>query len=51
MSNVINGILAKKTRILVTHAFDNIDQADRIIMMDDGKIIAQGTYEEMLQVE
>ena len=45
INNVFNGVLADRTRILVTHAIDFIGQADHIIMMDEGKIKAQGSYE------
>ena len=51
VNNVINGILKEKTKILVTHAIDFIHMADKIVMMDDGKIKAQGTYDQLLQNE
>lgn len=47
MKNVLKGMLKDKTRILVTHSIDFLDMADRIIMMDKGRITAQGTYEEL----
>jgi len=34
INNVIGGVLAKKTRILVTHAIDFIHLADHIVIMD-----------------
>lgn len=40
-------MLKDKTRILVTHAIDFLSQADHIIMMDKGRITAQGTYQEL----
>jgi len=40
INNVINGVMANKTRVLVTHAIDFIHLADHIIMMDKGKITA-----------
>ena len=40
-------ILKDKTRILITHAVDFVHLADRIIIMDDGEIDAQGTFEDL----
>jgi len=47
IDNVINGMLKEKTKVLVTHAIDFLDIADQIIVMDQGKIAAQGTYNEL----
>ena len=49
INNVINGMLKHKTRILVTHAIDFIHMADKIVIMEKGRIAAQGTYEELLE--
>jgi ATP-binding cassette subfamily C (CFTR/MRP) protein 4 len=48
MRNVVNGMLKEKTRILVTHSIDFLHLADKIVMMDKGKITAQGTYDELM---
>ena len=40
---VFQGILKDKTRILVTHAVDFINLADKIVIMKEGRITAQGT--------
>lgn len=39
--------LRDKTVVLVTHAIDFIHLADKIILMDEGKIAAQGSYDEI----
>ena len=40
-----------KTRILVTHAIDFVHLADRIVIMKNGHVQAQGTYEELANNE
>lgn len=40
--------LANKTRVLVTHQLQLLDKVDRIIVMDNGKIVAMGTYQQLL---
>ncbi|CAG8701408.1 5708_t:CDS:10, partial [Dentiscutata erythropus] len=47
-TNCIQGSLAKKTRILVTHQLQLLSQVDYIICMEDGEIVEQGTYEGLM---
>ena len=42
------GYMAGKTRILVTHQLQVTPRADRIFCMDQGRIIEEGTYAELL---
>lgn len=44
--NFIDGAIRDKARLLVTNQLSYLPQADKIIMIENGKIIAQGTYEE-----
>ncbi|KAJ3517101.1 hypothetical protein NLJ89_g715 [Agrocybe chaxingu] len=44
---ILDGPLSKRTRILVTHALRVLDKTDYIYVMDNGKIIEQGTYSDL----
>ena len=43
-----NGLLVDKTRVLVTHGVTYLPKTDHIIVMKDGKISEQGSYDELL---
>jgi ATP-binding cassette, subfamily C (CFTR/MRP), member 1 len=45
---LLNGPLAKRTRILVTHSLHVLDKLDYIYVMDHGEIIEHGTYEDLM---
>ncbi|KAF8884414.1 multidrug resistance-associated ABC transporter [Gymnopilus junonius] len=45
---LLNGPLAKRTRVLVTHSLHVLDRTDYIYVMDQGKIIEQGSYSELM---
>ncbi|XP_032233126.2 ATP-binding cassette sub-family C member 4 [Nematostella vectensis] len=45
----IQGILSKKTRILVTHQLQYLQNADHILLMKDGGITREGSYAEISQ--
>ncbi|KAL4852933.1 Multidrug resistance-associated protein 1 [Chlorella vulgaris] len=45
----ICGAVADRTRLLVTNQLQFTPQADRVVVMDAGRIVAQGTYEECSQ--
>ena len=40
-----------KTSIIIAHRLETIRKADRIIVMDDGKISEDGTHEDLLKIE
>lgn len=45
--NVIFGHLKDRTCILVTHAIDFLHLAQKVIVMEKGKVITQGSYKEV----
>jgi ABC-type bacteriocin/lantibiotic exporter with double-glycine peptidase domain len=47
VQNCLLGDLKNKTRILVTHSTEFLEQVDRIVMMDQGRVIMQGKFEQI----
>jgi len=46
--NNLKDISAKKTTIIVTHRVSSAKNADKIIILNDGEIIEQGTHNQLL---
>jgi ABC-type bacteriocin/lantibiotic exporter with double-glycine peptidase domain len=40
----------KCTRIVIAHRLSTIRNCDRIVLLDKGKIVEDGTYDELLQL-
>ncbi|KAL7300052.1 hypothetical protein TKK_0007062 [Trichogramma kaykai] len=47
----VRGLLADKTRVLITHQLQYIKEADKIIFMNDGRIEFQGDFDEFSRNE
>lgn len=41
----------RKTVIIISHRFSTVRNAKRIIVLDDGKIIEEGTHEKLIQID
>ena len=49
--NCIMKYLAGKTRVLATHAIDFLHMADRVAIIDNGRIVAVGTFDQLQENE
>lgn len=48
LDNCITGYISDKTRILVTNNFHFLDRADRVAVMENGRVSFVGTYAELV---
>ncbi|WP_323763818.1 ABC transporter ATP-binding protein [Marinovum sp.] len=48
IQSTLYGMMAGKTVIAIAHRLSTIAQLDRILVMDDGRIVEQGSHDELL---
>ena len=46
-----DGLMRKSTRLLVTHQLQFLPKCDRIIVMNEGRIEADGTWKKVEKLE
>ena len=48
IQDAINKLMQGKTSLIIAHKFSTIKKCDKIILIDKGRIIAQGTHKELI---
>ena len=48
IQNAISRVLTGRTAFIIAHRLSTIRQADLIIVVDDGRIVEQGTHGELM---
>ncbi len=44
----LSGVLAGRTAILISHRVAAVKRADQIVVLDDGRVVETGTYDELM---
>jgi ATP-binding cassette subfamily B protein len=47
----LEGLLANRTTIVIAHRLSTISLADRVVLVEGGKVVASGTHQELMATE
>jgi len=50
IQRAMNSVRAGRTTIVIAHRLSTLRDADRILVIDDGRLVEQGTHEELMEL-
>lgn len=51
IQSALKNLIASKTTIVIAHKLSNIVHADTIVVLDRGKVVQQGTHQQLMKVD
>jgi subfamily B ATP-binding cassette protein MsbA len=51
IQDALKRIFERKTVIVIAHRLSTVEQADRIVVMERGRIVEQGSHTELMALE
>lgn len=49
VQTALDGLMADRTTLVIAHRLATVKRADKIVVFDEGEIVAQGTHEQLTQ--
>ena len=48
MQEALHNLMKGRTTLIIAHRLSTIEHADRVVVMDQGQIVEQGTHQDLL---